>query len=183
MGLADVFEQTVMGIDNSTRSCAWSLFKGTKLVDYGEVVFVGKDTHERLVGMAEALADLKAKCDSVDVICIEKTTFVQSKQTAILMGMAAGAVISHIANKRTKIVEVGPTVWQKYIGNGILTAKEKKSIKEANPGKSLSWFKAEYRRFRKQRTIDFVLKTYGVSVDNDNQSDSIALSHYYVNAK
>lgn len=180
MGLIDLFDRTVLSIDNSTQSCAWALWKGKKLVDYGEVEFTGKNTYERLVGMADALKDLKAKCQKVNIICIEKTAFVQSKQTAILMGMAAGAVISHIANANTKILEIPATTWQSYIGNGTLTAKEKRAVKDANPSKNAAWLKNEYRRIRKQRTMDFVKETFGIEVANDNQGDSIALGFYYV---
>ena len=183
MVLASVFEKTVLGIDNSTQSCAWALFKGRKLIDYGEIIFQGKNTFERLVGMEAALAELKEKCKSVDVICIEKTAFVQSKSTAIYLGMAAGAVISHIANANTKVIELAATTWQNGIGNGILTTAEKRAIKVANPGKSAAWLKNAGRLQRKQRTIDFVKKQYGVTVDNDNQSDAIALTHFFVNRR
>lgn len=183
MRLAGVFEQTTLAIDNSTQSCAWSLWRGSDLIDFGEVIFKGKNTLERLVNMNEALHDLQTKCQKVDVICIEKTIRVNSQRTAILLGMAAGAVIASIANSSTVVCEVEPSTWQSFIGNKLLTAKEKREIKSNNPGKSLTWLKAEYRRVRKQRTIDFVQQKLGVVVNNDNQSDSIGLGYYKVNQK
>lgn len=180
MGLASIFKQRVLAIDNSTLSCAWALFEGEVLIDHGEVNFVGANTYERLTSMADALTDLKKLCSKVNVICIEKTIYAQSRQTAILLGMASGAVISHLSNVNTKIIEISPITWQSFIGNKLLTTLEKNQIKKNNPGKSVSWLKGEYRRVRKQRTVDFIKNKFGIVVENDNQSDSIGLGYYMV---
>lgn len=180
MSLAEVFEKTVLGIDNSTNSTAYALFKGKQLIDYGEYKFPGKNTFERLVTMAEKLAPLKELAENVDVICIEKTAMINNRQTVIFLAMAAGAAIALVGNDKSKVLEVSAMTYQSFIGNKAFTKQEKQKLLLANPGKSLTWRKAEMRKIRKQRTMDYVNAKFNIEVENDNISDAIALTYYVV---
>lgn len=178
MGLAELFEKTVLGIDNSTNSTAYALFKGKQLIDYGEYKFTGKNTFERLVTMAVQLAPLKELAKDVDIICIEKTAMVNNRQTVIFLAMSAGAVIALIGNDKSKVLEIPAMTYQSYIGNKAFTKQEKQDLYLANLGKSISWRKAEMRRIRKQRTMDYVNAKFDIEVENDNISDAIAIATY-----
>jgi len=180
MSLAQIFEKTTLGIDNSTNSTAYALFKGTKLIDYGEFIFPGKNTFQRLVTMGEILQPLKDIASGVDTICIEKTAMINNKQTVIFLAMAAGAAIATVANQQCQILEIPAMTYQSYIGNKAFSRKEKVELKANHPDKSLSWLKEEMRRIRKQRTMDFVNSKFNIDVSSDNISDAIALTAYVV---
>lgn len=95
------------------------------------------------------------------------------------LAMAQGAILGAGTVHGVKsIASVTPIKWQAYCNNPALTKKEKEQIKIDNPGKSANWYKAQPRKIRKQRTIDFVNSTYGLEVTDDNISDAIALGHF-----
>lgn len=176
MGLIDVFNKRIICIDNSTNSTAYAIFNGKKLESYGEIHFPGKDTYERIVQIRDALEPLRKECESINDLYIEQTTFVQSQKTVILLGMAEGAAIASISHPGMRIHRISPLVWQKYIGNPPLTAAEKAAIKKANPDKTASWFKNEQRRIRKQRTVDYINKKFGITEPSDNICDAFGLA-------
>lgn len=183
MALIDVFNKRTISIDNSTNSTAFAIFKGKKLERCGEIVFPGKDTYERLVNIRIALEPLKKECENITDLYIEQTTFVQSQKTVILLALAEGATIASISHANMQIHRVSPLVWQKYIGNPPLNTIEKAKLKRTNPGKSVSWLKAEQRRTRKQKTIDYVNKRFNLAETNDNISDAIGLGCWAVDNK
>lgn len=175
MGLIDLFNKRIICVDNSTNSCAYAIGEGKNLIEYGEIKFPGKDTYSRLVHIREALADLKIKCEKINDLYIEQTTFIQSKQTVILLGVAEGATISSISHPGMVIHRPAPIVWQRAIGNPPLTKVEKDKLKADNPTKNAAWLKNESRKMRKQRTLDIVNKRFSVNLDNDNLGDALGL--------
>jgi hypothetical protein len=176
VGLIDVFNKRVICIDNSTNSTAYVVFNGKKLETYGEISFPGKDTYERIVKMRQSLEPLKDLCKDISDLYIEQTTFVQSQKTVILLALAEGATIASISNPNMNIHRISPLVWQKYIGNPPLNALEKKQIKEQNLDKTPSWLKNEYRRVRKQITVDYINKRFGIVEPSDNICDAFGLA-------
>jgi len=183
MGLVDVFNQKVICVDNSTNSCAYAIGEGNKLLEYGEIKFPGKDTYSRLVNIRDCLAELREKCKNINTLYIEQTTFIQSKQTVILLGVAEGATISSIAHPRMSISRPQPIVWQRAIGNPPLSKIELSKLKADNPGKNAAWIKAESRRMRKQRTLNIVNKRFNLELDNDNLGDAVGLLAYIIDNK
>jgi Holliday junction resolvasome RuvABC endonuclease subunit len=183
VGLVDIFNKRVVCIDNSTNSTAWVIFNGKKLESYGEVKFNGKDTHERIVKVRDALYSLRKECENITDLYIEQTTFVQSQKTVILLGLAEGAAIASISHPQMRIHRVSPLVWQRYIGNPPLTIAEKAKIKKDNPNKSANWLKEQGRKIRKQRTIDYIHKKFGIEDPSDNVCDAFGLGVYATETK
>lgn len=178
MGILTVFNRRFICIDNSTNSTAYCIFNGSKLEEYGEITFKGKDTYERLMNIPKALEPLRKKCEKINELYIEQTTFVQSQKTVILLGMAEGAVISSIGHPGMSVRRVSPLVWQKFIGNPPLTAKEKAKVKADNPNRAATWLKGEHRKIRKQRTMDIINKKFGLQETSDNIGDAFGLALY-----
>lgn len=176
MGLGSLAKKPrkLLGVDASTHSFAWALFEGKKLINYGEITFVGKTTFERL---ADAQRKVYAMRDQLecDEVVIEAATMVANKKTVIMMAYAFGAIISALARPGVNVREVPPITWQYAIANKPLTREEKVQIKKDNPGRKESWLKNEAREIRKRRTMDWVAKNYGVTVDSNNISDAIAI--------
>jgi len=169
----------IMGIDNSTQSLAYCIFNGKDPESWGEINFTGNNTFERLPDIRKQLESF-SKDVEVDIIGIEQTTRVNSQKTAILLAMAAGVVISFLAEK-AKVVEVSVSTWQSKTSKPSLSKLEKSAFKKASPGRTASWYKNQFRIQSKQRTIDWVKDTYGVELTSNNIADAFALSAYLAN--
>lgn len=169
----------IIGIDNSTQSIAYCIFNGTVPETWGEIHFAGNNTFERLPNVRKEL-EVFTRDLEVDVIGIEKTTRVNSQQTAILLAMAAGVVISFFAEKG-KVIEVPALTWQSKTSSPSLSKFEREKFKRENPGKTASWYKNQFRLESKKRTIQWVKNTYGVELQSDNIADAFALAAYLAN--
>jgi Holliday junction resolvasome RuvABC endonuclease subunit len=169
-----------MGIDASTQSLAFAVFKDRELVKYGKINFSGNSSYDRLADSQSKIIALADDFD-VDYIAIEKAIMVRSTDTAIKLGMAIGVIIASVLHKGTEVVEVAPISWQSYIGNNNYTKAKKGEVKRANPGKSDSWIRNEIRERRKQYTIDYCNKKFKISNDDNDVSDAIGIGWYAVN--
>jgi hypothetical protein len=146
-------------------------------VRWGELNFKGGSVFERL---AYAQRNISAMRDTLkaDLVVFEGAIYVQNKKTVILLAYAFGAVIAALMNDGARIEEIAPTTWQNYLGNKALTRLEKDDIRTRTPGKSKSWYDDANRKFRKQRTIDWAKRTYGIDVASDNVADAVGVAHY-----
>lgn len=171
----------VMGLDCSTNSLAFSFIQDGKLLKYGELYFSGADVYHRA---ADARKKVEALSDEFDIsyVAIEKTIHVRSIDTAIKMAYVAGTVISCLVENHAKVIEVAPISWQSGIGNPNLTRVEKAEIQKTHPGKSKTWYQNKSREIRKNRTKEWVKKTFGVEIESDNVTDAIGVG-YFTNTK
>jgi Holliday junction resolvasome RuvABC endonuclease subunit len=185
MPLSDIHKvkaQKVMGIDCSTKSLAFTIFDGEKLYKCGEVFFEGDAVFDRL-------ADANKKAWGLyqffqpDFVAFESAVMVRSTSVAIKMAYVFGAVIAALINKGATVIEVPPISWQSFIGNKILNRAEKAAIKLEFPGKSASWYQNKGRLMRKQRTIDFAKREFGVELESDNVADSLGIAWWAVQNK
>ena len=172
----------VMGADCSTQSFAYSIFENGQLENWGEIKFKGDSVFERLADGQNKVRAMRDIFD-VDKVVIESAIYVQNKKTVILLAYAFGAIIAALINSGSTVEDVSPLVWQNYIGNKVLTRPEKQAIVDANPDKSKSWYTNANRNFRKDRTRQWVLKEFGVDIDNDNVTDAIGLGWWGINGK
>lgn len=169
--------KTVLGVDASTNSMAFCLFKGGKPVKWGEIDFHGDNVFERLADGQRKVSAIRKTLEA-DMVVFESAVYVQNKKTVILLAYAFGAVISALMRMGAEIDEVSPIAWQNFIGNKALNKAEKEAIKKEFPDKSTSWYSSHNREIRKQRTMDWVKKTYGITVESDNISDAIGVAHF-----
>lgn len=167
----------VMGIDASTNSLAFCIMEDSIPVKWGEINFVGSDIYEKI---NDARAKTEALLEEFDVhfIAIEKAIMVNSAQVGIKLAYVFGTIISVIMGSGAKVVEVYPIQWQSYIGNKKMSPAEKQSIRNTFPNKSASWYKAKEREIRKNKTIDFVSKKFGISLESDNVADSFGVCYF-----
>lgn len=165
-------------IDASTLSMAYAYYTDGNLVGYGKILFSGSNIHEKIRDCAIKTHEFFQE-HPTHTIAIEQTVFINSPKTLADLSRCQGALLAAaalagVSDTRT----VPPVTWQNYIGNGKLTAAEKQAIKSAHPDKSVSWYKGEERKFRKQRTIDFVNSKYSIELEDDDIADAIAIGHY-----
>ena len=168
-------QPTVMGIDASTNSLAYATVQGGKLIDHGEFFFEGKDINARLVDVNRKVTDNIKKFD-VDFIVIEKAVMVRNIQVLIKMSEFFGAVKSLIL-QNSDVYQIAPMDWQRAIDNPTITGKAKTEWCLKHPQyKTKSQIQQGIRKYRKQVTMDWVKKQFGIEVDNDNISDAIAIA-------
>ena len=72
-----------------------------------------------------------------------------------------------------KVITISPTSWQAYIGNKNPTKAEKEILRNQNPGYADSWYKNKMRNIRKQRTVDYFNKMYGLSLSDFQKGKTI----------
>ena len=121
--------KTVMGIDASTKSIAFCVMSGDRVIKYGEVFFNGADISERILDATRKIHSLKKEF-KVDYIAIESAIVVRSPGVAIKLAYMFGAIMGELLDQGARLKEVAPITWQSYIGNKNLTKAEKEKIKK-----------------------------------------------------
>lgn len=171
--------KTILAIDASTNSMAFSLFSERELVKYGKVNFHGNHVYER-TGDATRKISQFLKDFKIDAIVIESAIYTNSQNTAITLSLVQGAILgaSQMFYK-APIVSCSPVSWQSWIGNGRLKKEEKLAIRDLyGHDKSYSFYKSKEREMRKTRTINKVNIQFDLNVDDDDVADSIAIGWY-----
>jgi Holliday junction resolvasome RuvABC endonuclease subunit len=167
----------VLGIDASTNSIGFCLMENDVPIKWGKIEFEGADIYEKIydakVKVHAMLGELKS-----DYIAIEGAVLVRSPDAVIKLSYVYGTVISELMSTGSKVITISPTSWQAYIGNKNPTKDEKDGIRAKNPGYADSWYKNQLRNMRKQRTVDFFNKKYGISLSDFDVADSFGIAHY-----
>jgi len=171
----------LLSIDASTNSIAFAVFEDKKLIMHGKINFEGKTVYQKVQDASRKLSVFLEKVGGSTIV-IEHTVFMNSPKTVADLALVQGAILGAAGiNKIPVAGSVNPITWQSFIGNKILTKIEKKEMADANPGKSVAWYKAREREFRKQKTIKFVNAYYDKSVSDDDVADAIAIGHWAIN--
>lgn len=165
-----------MGIDHSTTTLAFCLAVDGKPEYWEEIPLVGSTVYARLGSLRKAL-EKRFEDEVIDVLAIEKTVQVNSRDTVVKLAMIAGEIIGYFSAKDTRVFEIPATTWQAATAKPTLTKTEQAALKLANPGRVKSWYANEARKIRKQRIIDWVTITFGITVPSDC-ADSICIAHY-----
>jgi Holliday junction resolvasome RuvABC endonuclease subunit len=180
MGIASLAKHKasrVIGIDASTASVAFGIVEDGKLVSHGKIIVNGNDIYERIYDARKKIAAMHSHLSS-DYIAIEGAVFVKSADVVIKLSYVYGAIISQLMQDGTKVMTVQPSSWQSFIGNKVFGKAEKTAVKLEFPGKSDTWYSNKIREMRKQRTMDFVNKKFGVTVEDHDVGDAIGIAHY-----
>lgn len=176
MGLKN-FKKRIMAIDNSSKSMAYAIFDGVDLIEYGEIMFVGADIVSRAISAAGQMRALRDQWHP-DKIVYESAIYVNSNKTAADLAFCLGAVITSIADNKTKVEAITPVKWQSSIGNGLFNKQQKDALKAQYPDKSATWIKAHIRTLRKQKTISIVNNEFNVNIESDNVADAIGIGAF-----
>lgn len=183
MGILDIRKikaKRVMGIDASTHSLAFTVFKNRRPVKWGKIEFRGADIFERLHDAQKKVHELSKEID-VDYIAFESAILakVQNADVTIKLAMMFGVCIAELMKDGTKVVTVRPLEWESYIGVPNLTKAEKEKIQKDHPGYSKSWYQTKGREIRKGRIIDFANKKWRFwNTDDSDVCDSHGIGYY-----
>lgn len=167
-----------ISIDGSTNSVAFAVWDGEQLIKYGKINFNGDKALEKALDASRKVFALIQELE-VDHLVIESAIFANSANVAIALGIAQGAILGAARLAGCKhVYSVAPITWQCFIGNKNFTKAEKLQIRRDHPGKSTTWYRTFERSIRKQKTIDFVNKHYGLDLNDNDVTDAIALGYY-----
>lgn len=171
---------SVIAIDASTNSLAFSYFENGKLIKYGKIRFAGSDALYK-AGDACKKAIPFFKKFKADIVVLESAIYSNSPKTAMQLSLVQGSIIAaaQVAGIK-KVTTISPMQWQNFIGTRLLTAAEKQDIVRKTPGKSNSWYKSKEREMRKNKTISSVNKNFRINVSDDDVADAIGIG-WFVN--
>jgi Holliday junction resolvasome RuvABC endonuclease subunit len=180
MKLADLVKtkaNRVLGIDASTNSVAFCLMENDKPLKWGKINLVGSDIYEKIYN---AKVNTHAMIDELksDYIAVEGAILVRSPDAVIKLSYVYGVVIAELMASGSSVITISPSSWQAYIGNKNPTKDEKQAIRVKNPGYADSWYKNQLRNMRKQRTVDYFNKKYGINLTDFDVADAFGIAHY-----
>lgn len=170
---------TILAIDSSTNSMAFSIFTNRQLIKYGKVNFHGNHVYERTGDATKKISQF-LKDYKIDAIVIESAIYTNSQNTAISLSLVQGAILgASQMYHRAPIVSCSPVSWQNWIGNGRLKKEEKQAIKDLyGHNKSYSFYKSKEREMRKTRTISKINIQFDLEINDDDVADAIAIGWY-----
>lgn len=123
-------ETVVLAVDPSLRGTGYAVVKGRgmgqpRCLEYGVVNVAPEVSHSGcLLKICEALEEAIGRWRP-EVLVIESTIFVQSRQTAILLGMARGAALLAAARHGLEVREFAPRkIKQAVSGRGAATKRQ-----------------------------------------------------------
>lgn len=178
-GLTKKKGSRILGMDTSTNSLAFAVLDDGNPVRCGEIVFKGATVFDRLYDARMKTRALVASGDLVaDYVAIEATIMARSINVAIDMAYVNGAIISELMVMNPQVHKIAPITWQSGIGNPNLKQWEKDDIKKQYPDRKPSFYLAEGRKIRKQRTLDIARKYFTIPGDSDNVGDAVGLALY-----
>lgn len=168
---------TVMGIDASTTSVAFSVIRNGRLSTRGKLKLTG-DLYDKIAQAAEYIGAMLDVIEP-DYVCIESAVFVSNKSVVVKLAYVYGAILAEAHRRGIPVGDVSPTTWMAHIGNGPTTKQEKADIKQSLGGKpKASAIKGEARKRRKQRTMDWASQRFGVHIDDHDVADAIGVGWY-----
>lgn len=109
---------------------------------------------------------------------MEGAIMVKSADAVIKLSYIYGVVLAELMQYNAEVITVAPISWQSYIGNKNLTNDEKNGIKLTNPGKTDSWYKTKQREIRKQRTVNWVKRSFDIELDDFDVADSFGIAFF-----
>ena len=172
----------ICAIDASTNSLAFAFYTHKQLTGYGKINFNGNTIYEKVQDATAKTKALFNHYNMINAIVIEHTVFMNSPKTAADLAMVQGAIIGGAGLAGIKeIGRVSPITWQNYLGNKKLSKEEQLQIKNANPGKSLSWYKSYERDFRKRRTTKLLEVVYDKNIEDYDVADAAGIGHWAIN--
>lgn len=169
----------VIGIDASTNSLAYAIFDDGKAVACGEVMFNGSNVYERLNDArlkTQILVDQGILVG--DYVAMESAVMVNNRAVVIKLAYVYGAILGVLMQNKMQVETVTPLQWQSYIGNPALKKAEKEKIAHDNPGKTATWYKAQWRETRKQRTLVFARQFFTIATGSDNVGDAVGIAYF-----
>jgi Holliday junction resolvasome RuvABC endonuclease subunit len=169
---------TIIAIDASTNSMAFSIYKEGRLVKYGKIKFTGHDAYHKAGDACKKCIPF-FKAFKADAVVIESAIYANSPKTAMHLALVQGAILGSAQFCGIKrVLSTSPVQWQNWIGNKRLSEDEKTKIRQQHPDRSESWYKSQGRLQRKQKTMKIVNSQFKTKIEDDDVGDAVALGWF-----
>jgi Holliday junction resolvasome RuvABC endonuclease subunit len=169
---------TIIAIDASTNSMAFSIYKEGRLIKYGKIKFTGHDAYHKAGDACKKCIPF-FKAFKADAVVIESAIYANSPKTAMHLALVQGAILGSAQFCGIKrVLSTSPVQWQNWIGNKRLSEDEKTKIRQQHPDRSESWYKSQGRLQRKQKTMKIVNNEFNIKVEDDDVGDAVALGWF-----
>lgn len=128
-----------LGLDLSTTCSGYSVFEGTKLIDYGCFKPIGNDWRERIGQLAPFIKELIEKY-KVDKVIVEDVPLMSKQmKTLVILGAVQGMLIGVTSSMNIPVEYILPSAWRSPMGlfDGTKSGThrnemKRKSIEKAN---------------------------------------------------
>ncbi len=156
------------GIDASTRSTGYSVFRDKELIDYGVIKPEGEDWRERMTNQGPKLIEILTKYHPDKIYMEDVPLKAQNPKVLVQLGAVQGFFYGLAASFDIPIVFLIPSEWRSPMGlfdgtrAGTKRAEMKrKSVEKANElfGLSLVW-KSPSSKYNDDDIADSVLLAY-----------------------
>lgn len=171
----------VLGLDCSTKSAAWAIIDDGVLVSYGEYYFDGDNIYRRITDAQLKTQALLKEFEGIDYIVFEKVVRIMHNNIATSLSMAKvfGAIMGVLGQTKAIVFEVPPISWQEFIGNPNITGEKRRNFLIERPElKTKAQQSKTIREYRKNVTMKWAEKTFGVVTKSDNISDAVGVAYY-----
>lgn len=158
----------VCGIDASTRSTGFSIFKDKELIDYGVIKPEGEDWRERMTNQGPKLIEILAKYHPDKIYMEDVPLKARNPKILVQLGAVQGFFYGLAASFDIPIKFLIPSEWRSPIGlfdgtkQGTKRAEMKrKSVEKANElfGLNLVW-KSPSSKYNDDDVSDAILVAY-----------------------
>lgn len=167
-----------MGLDGSTKSSGWCIFKDAELICYDKIVITDKDLkwRERIVIMMQEVATIVKKYN-VEEICVEiPVKSLANVNTLEQLFSLHGAILGMASTLHIKFTPIDVSTWRSYTG-----------ISDGIPSKT-----KDKRSIFKERSVNLANKIYKLNLNwvsksskfnDDDISDAILIAHTVIHKK
>lgn len=170
----------IISVDCSSKKLSFTILEDGQLESYGEIYFKDAAEHIRLMNTRKQLEDILPLLGRFDYCVFEAAVNVRSVKTMIVLAKAFGVAVSVLAEQADKLVEITPIAWQSAIGNPNVKPEERRELLAKHPElKSKSQQQNFLRNYRKNRTMDYVEKRFGIRMENNDLSDSAGIGAFW----
>lgn len=165
----------VIGLDCSTRSTGYGVFKDDKLIDYGIIKTDLSDWRERLYIQSQLLGELFDKYKPVEVFVEDVPLSPKGGiKTAVMLGAVQGMVYGVGASRQIKMKFILPSVWRSPLGlfDGTKEGKKRDLLKQKSVEKANELF-----------GLDLIYKSPSSKQNCDDISDAILLCYSQISKR
>lgn len=163
-----MIDMVVVGVDASTRSTGYSVFRDKELIDYGVIKPEGEDWRERMANQGPKLIEILIKYHPDKIYMEDVPLKAQNPKVLVQLGAVQGFFYGLAASFSIPIVFLIPSEWRSPMGlfDGTRTGTKRaemkrKSVEKANElfGLNLVW-KSPSSKFNSDDISDAILVAY-----------------------
>lgn len=151
----------LLSLDQATKTTGYAVFEDKKLIDFGALKSLGKNSDSRFKEMCEYIRSA-IESSGIDLVVFEDVSLRSSVQILISLSRLQGAIIQICNENNIPFCISSPSHWRKIIGINDGAGTKRKELKT--------------------RAVEYVLKYHKVKVIDDI-AEAICIGTAYMEEK